>query len=413
MLKNLVYKLLRKSEKYTQTDMVYLATGSFWLSLNQVTTVAISFVLSIVYANFLDKVTFGNYKYVLSAYGLISLMALPGIYTAITQSISRGFDGSFKKAFAKKLRWSLMGSGISLLISAYYFIQNNSVLAVAFLIIAILLPLIESYGIYVSLLQGKKLFKEHAVLNIIQGLVSAIAIVIVIYLQQNIYIIILTYFLSIAIPKVIFYLWSSKKYISNNLEDDDVDSFTKKINAFQIFSNATQYLDKVLLFTILGAQQVAIFTFAVAIPEHIKSFFRISGTIAFPKFAVKPIEEIRQHILKKILMMGCLIALGIGLYILLAPYIFKWLFPQYIEAVFLTQIIAITVIYSITYPIGAFLTAHKKVKALFVISSSSFVLGLLAMLVFIPIYDIWGAVMGLAVNRIVNIITSFYYLYKA
>ena len=413
MFKNIAYKLLRRSEKYTKTDMVYLAKGGFWLSMNQVLSIVISFTLSIAYANLLDKETFGNYRYILSAFGFISLVALPGVYTAVNQSISRGFDGSLKEGFIKKIRWGLLGSTITLLLAAYYFFKRNNILGGSFIIISIFLPLIESYGLYVSLLQGKKLFKQHSIFNVFTVAISALAMLVTIYLTKNIYVIILVYFLSISVPKIIFYKLSQKKYISNNLKDPEVNTFIKNINAFQIFSNATQYIDKILLFTIMGASEVAIFAFATAIPEQIKSFFRISATISFPKFANKSIEEIRENILKKILLLGLLIILAIIAYILLAPYIFKYIFPQYIESVLFTQVIAITSIYAITYPIGSFLTAHKKVKALFIISTSSFVLGMFTMFAFIPVYGIWGAIMGLAVNRIANIITSFYYLYKA
>ena len=65
-IKEKIYNLLRWSEKYTKTDMVYLAHGGFWLSFGQIISSLSSFLLAIAFANLLPKETYGNYKYILS-----------------------------------------------------------------------------------------------------------------------------------------------------------------------------------------------------------------------------------------------------------------------------------------------------------------------------------------------------------
>ena len=404
------YKLLRWSEKYFKTDMVYLAKGGFWLTFGQIVSSVSSFLLAIAFANLLTQQTFGTYKYLLSTYGLISLLLLPGLATSITHSISRGFEGSLEFGFRKKLSWSLLGSLASFVVSGYYLVNHNLTLAVSFFILGSALPLMETFGLYPNFLEGKKIFKERVVYEIIINLFSAVFIVLTLFLTKNLFILLIVYFASNGLGRLFFYLLTLKKFKENDQLDEKMISYAKSLSALQIVSNAAQYLDKIMLFTILGAPQVAIFTFANAIPERIKCFFRFTGTISFPKFTTRPIDEIKKTLLKKLILLGIIIFLGIIAYILAAPYIFKYLFPKYISAVYFSQVIALTTIYAITYPISSYLTAHKKVKELFIISGSSFLLGLICLLAFIPLYGIWGAVIGLIANRITIMATSFYFL---
>ena len=85
--------------------MVYLFKGGSWFTSSEIISNLLSFGLSIAYANLLSQQTFGTYKYLLSAYGLISLVALPGIVTAVTQSVSRGYEGSLRNGFKTKMSW--------------------------------------------------------------------------------------------------------------------------------------------------------------------------------------------------------------------------------------------------------------------------------------------------------------------
>ncbi|MFA4890444.1 MAG: oligosaccharide flippase family protein [Candidatus Paceibacterota bacterium] len=411
-IKSKIYNILRWSGKHLKTDMVYFAKGGFWLTASQVISNLLSFGLSIAYANLLSQQTFGTYKYILSAYGLISTFILPGLTTAITHSVSRHFDGSLEFGFRKKISWSVLAGLVSLLVSAYYLMNNDITLSVSFFIVGIFLPIMETFGLYSSLLEGKKLFRERVIYEIKTNIISAIFIVLALFLTKNLFVLLVVYFSSNGLARAFFYFLTVKKFKANNQIDDKMLDYSKSLSIFQIASNATQYLDKIFLFTILGAPEVAIFTFASAMPSRIKYLFRFTGTIAFPKFTNRPLEEIKKTLPKKLAFLGLSILAVIIIYILLAPFIFKYLFPKYLSAVLLSQIIALTSIYSITYPISSCLTAHKKVKELFIISTSSFVFQIIFMLVFIPIYGIWGAVIGTAANRLVIFITSFYFLNK-
>src|SRR5690606_14131318 len=62
---------LRQSEKYTKVDMVYLASGNFWLTTNRVVGIGTGFMLTLAFANLLPPEIFGQYKYILALAGII------------------------------------------------------------------------------------------------------------------------------------------------------------------------------------------------------------------------------------------------------------------------------------------------------------------------------------------------------
>src|SRR4051812_32611834 len=132
-----VIQLLRWSEKYTKTDMVYLAHGSFWLSGSGVITAGVSFVLALAYANLMPKEAYGNYKYILTIFGILSVTCLRGMDIAVTQAAARNHDGTVLKGLLDKMRWGLLGSfGAIACASYYYFYGGNTPLALGFVVAA-------------------------------------------------------------------------------------------------------------------------------------------------------------------------------------------------------------------------------------------------------------------------------------
>ena len=93
-LKGKSLALLRWSEAYTKTDMLYMAHGGSWLTFAKAVGMASSLLLAAAMANLIPPEVFGNYKFVLSATGIIGAFSLTGMGTAIIQAVSRGYEGA-------------------------------------------------------------------------------------------------------------------------------------------------------------------------------------------------------------------------------------------------------------------------------------------------------------------------------
>lgn len=416
MLNNLrhkLYRLLRYSEKYTQTDMVYLAKGGFWLTFGQSIAMISSFLLAIAFANLLPKEVYGQYKYILSILGILLLSNVGGINTAFTRAVARGFEASMFKYLKIKLKWSLLGALASLVLALYYYINNNIILGTAFLITTPFIIIFDNFAIYNSYLHGKKRFDKLTKYNSFLKIVSLIIIVLVAYLSNNVYFLLLALFVPQTILHIIFLLREKSKNIFNKKEDADTINYGKKLSFINIISVTANQLDKVLIFHYLGAVELAVYAFAMAPPEQIKNLIKSVQSLAFPKFAQKTREEIKQSIFKKSLKLSIVMAFIIIVYILLAPLFFKIFFPAYMDAVIYSQILSLSLV---ALPIWIFQSAFKAQKMTKQILHLELINGIFQIILtflLISNFGLWGAVIARTLYRIVNLTMSAILFKKA
>src|SRR3989344_8935696 len=137
-MKDRFLSLLRRSERYTHIDMVYLAKGGSWMSGGQAINMLVGFLVSIAFANLLPKESFGTYKFILSTVALIGIFSFLDIGTAVIQSVAKGFGNSLRQGFRANLQWSLGVSLAGFALSLYYYVQGNNLLSFAFLLAGIL-----------------------------------------------------------------------------------------------------------------------------------------------------------------------------------------------------------------------------------------------------------------------------------
>lgn len=405
-LKRHAHTALRKSEKYFKTDMVYLAKGGFWLSIGQGVSSLSSFALAVAFANLLPKEAYGNYKYIIALAGILGLFTLTGMGQALTQAIARGFSGEFRLALFEKLKWGFAGSIASFMIAAYYLAHSNTLLGSSFIIVGILMPLTEAFSLYDAVLQGKKDFFTSTKYYCISQLVSLGMSLGALALTQSIPILIFMYFFSWTITRYIFTKIILEHVPNESPAEPNTLRYGKHLSVMGILNTIANYADRILLFQTAGATEAAIYSIAIAIPEQSKGLFKTISVVAFPKFSERSFSEIKKTIYSKLALAFAIVVSATILYIVIAPYFFRFIFPQYLESTLYSQIFALSLVSVISViPIGI-LQAHKKTKELYIHTTATPLVQLLLMVICIPLWGVMGAIIARVAARFFSLILA-------
>lgn len=402
--KNALIRILRWSEKVFKTDMVYLAHGGFWVFFGQAISSLSVFALAIAFANLVPPDTYGTYKYILSLAGIFAIFSLPGMNTALMQTTARGEEATMHAMTRARILAALIGSAFALTGSAYYLYNGNLELSLALLIIAATLPFFDTFTTYLSYFVGKKRFDLRAKYHAQTHITSTCVVIATLFFTENLILILLAYFLPFIAMRAMFYRRVAKTIpqSASIAQDREAVHYGRHLTAMQILGMVANEIDKIILWKFLGPVHVAIYTFALAVPEQIKGPLKGIGELAFPKFAAQTPAEIRQN-LPALWRKLALYALGLFLislvYILAAPYIFALVFPQYMDSVFYSQLYALSMVTNIASIPIAVLAAQKKTKTQYIISTIQPVVTIGLLIVCIPLYGILGAIVALLLSK--------------
>lgn len=411
-IKNKIYHLLRKSEKWTKTDMVYLAKGGFWLTVGQIILSAAGFLSAIAFANFLPQEIYGNYKYILSILGILVIPTLSEMNTSVTQSIARGFEGSFMTALKTKIRWGTLGAVASFVLGTYYLFNHNNILGFSFLIATPFIPLMDPFNLYLALLNGRKEFKVSTKYSTISQIITIISLIATIYLTNNIFIILFVYLFSLSISRFIFLKITLKNFKLNNNKEEKTISHGKHLSLISVIGSITENFDKILMWHLLGAAPLAIYYFSMAPVNQLYALFKSIVPLATPKISKATPEILKKTISTKILKMFIIIIPTILAYIFLSPIFFKIFFPQYIESVKYSQLFILILLFFPKKLLSLSISAHAKRKDLYLSGIIPSIVKLTLLLILTPLYGISGAIFASIGTEAFIFFMSLYFFRK-
>lgn len=404
---------LNRASDFLGTNIAYTLKGGSALTLNNFISVAANLILVFFFARLLPKEVYGTYSYILAWISVLGIFALPGMDMAVMQSVARGFESSLVLGLKKKIRYGILGTLAALIIGGYYLYNGNQILATIFFISAIFIPFLSSFQIYYAYLVGKKEFKTLAFYGITGQIFTALVLIAAIYLTHNIVYIVSAYIFANILPSIVFFIKTKIKAAKTEARQDaGITTYAKHLSLINVISIITPYIDQFLAFHFLGPANLATYAFATAPPEQIKGLFKGMSDLALPKFSERSEEELKKTMTRKIVIWSVFVALVVGIYIVLAPLFYKIIFPRYIDAVFLSQIFALSLLSAPPALIVGALSAHKKVKKLYLFNIVSPIFQILAMVILTPLYGLMGLVVARVIGRTFNSFLAIGIYYK-
>jgi O-antigen/teichoic acid export membrane protein len=413
MVKRLKEKLvgfLRWSERYTRTDMVYLAHGGFWITVGRMVGAGSGFLLTLLLANTISKEALGTYKFVQSLAGIVTAFSLSGMGTAVTQAVAQGRDSALLSGFKTFMRWSVLMTVIAWGAAVYYFLQGNVILGWSLLIVGVALPLSQGGGFYDAFLLGKKDFRKETIFGLWVTVIPMLATGITALFTEVTPFLVLSFFGGSAIVAMVLFSRIKKQYHLVGSDHLETLSYGKHLSVINILGMISTQMDRLLVFHFLGALQMALYSVALAVPQQLRFGSKLLAQMSLPKFSGTDPGAIYKTLPRKALLVF-FVSVGIVLfYVLVAPLFFKVFFPQYMDAVRYSQIFSLVILFFPATLFQQFFVGQMKQKILYALQTAVPLIKIILLFILVPLYGILGAlyaIFGMELFRLVAVLIIF------
>lgn len=407
MFERFATKVSEYSRRY-QIDLAYIIKSQFWVYLAHGILLITGLATSVAFARLASQEILGQYNFIFAILAIVALLSIPGLGNAVLRSVARGNEGSFKAAVKTRFLWSLLTIPALLGIGGYYYYYNTPIIGIVLMISSVFFPFIHAPKLWVSFLQGKRRFSVLAKYGSIRFTINAIAVITILFLSPNRLILIVVANLAVNSFLTLLFYHRSQKYIKNRTEDNECKKYGYFLTTTEILGTIAQNIDKILIGTLLGAPQLAVYYIALVIPTRITSILKPAWTPFMPKFSQDDIKI--NHVLektKKIVLPLALATLGGSLmYWFFIDDIILLLFSsKYTESIIYSKILLVSVLASVpTVFLRRFATAKMDKKALVLGLCVFSILKLGITASFIYLWGLMGAVWALNLGRIIQVV---------
>lgn len=392
-----INNFLSKKMKF---DAEYFISSGIIISLGQIIVNLLHFLLIWLFANFTSKDSYGFYVYGFTLIGLLTIFTLPGVLTSFRREVALGNEGVFLPLWKTSFKWGFLGSIICIIIVLSN-IADNSGLNTFLVFCSFALPLRGSNSIYTGYYNGKKNFKMASVLSILLASIVTFVVGLTILLAKNVFLALIFSITCEIIFNSVVCLYIYLHLNQTPLGEEEAISYGKKLSFLTIPDIIAHWIDKLVVGSLLGLEDLAIYSIVTVVPENIKFLVKPIGRIAFPKFVVMNEHDARKRLflaLFQLVLFASIIVLG---YILLSPMFFSIVFPKYKDEVWLSQIFMLYFVispWSILY--GSYLEAKKKTERLFALRLTFAITLILLIVVLVPPFGLLGVVLARLFARI-------------
>lgn len=398
-----------KGHNFLRTHKKILLNTLFVFSLNLLQK-ALGFATVYILIRTLSKDQFGDYQFILSVVGVLTVFSLPGLSNSVMQSTARGMSGTFHHALKPSLLSSLIASLILCAVGTWYLVAKDSNLFLAFYLAAFLFPFTHGLKNWKSLIAGKEKFLSVLYLDGFSALITAILVISTsLAFPGSIVPPLIIVFLIPAIQNTILTGYLLRKIKPCAPTEKGSIKYGIKTTLYSGFNIVANHIDKLLIYSFFSPSTLALYFTADRMSELTKSIAQNLAAVLAPRFAKT--ENFTKRLDKTL----NIISAGLGALIIifafsLLPWIMNILFgDDYTQAIPYAQALLCTVAIGNHATLrNRFVNSKLDEKSNRDVILSVSLIRIIASIIFVPLLGILGAVIATFIYRISTVLIINY-----
>ncbi|MCG3689201.1 lipopolysaccharide biosynthesis protein [Aliarcobacter butzleri] len=391
-----------KVSKVTLKNFSYLTNAHILILI-------IGVITSAIWTRYTTVEIYGKYQLMMSFISIVAVLSIPGFSMSAQLSAAKEKHGNLEILFKKKIYISFISTVILVGIGLYYQIfKNDEEIAYMLYIVSFIYPFYNLRSIWESWLTAIGEYKKLSVIQINYALIGLLSLVISLIIIENIYLVILITFSSVAVANVFIIKYFQKKIV-NNTKDDELVNYGYKLSWAMIIPVVMSF-DKLIISEYLTIEDVAIYSIAMLFSSYVKTLYSIISRIITPSISsANSIKEAWKYLKPKLLKISILFfIIGIVGFFTIEYLIHILYTDKYSEsAVYAKWLwLFITLGTPVTY-LADILRAQKRLKFEYISYFVVPIIKILGFIILLPRFDLWGMVYAIAIT---NVFTIFYYI---
>ena len=362
----------------------------------------------------LSQEEFGEYHFILSIVGILTIFSLRGLNNSIMQSVARGFIGTYRAAVPLAFYSSLVGSLILAGIGGWYFLDGQQEMAFGCFIAASLFPFARGLTQWKAVKSGEENFPAIFKLEGTAIFIMNILIIGGVILVPGTLLIPLVILLAIPALQNCLITFLNLKTIKRDVPKEDKSiSYGIKTSLYGGFNTVANHSVKLLLFFFLSPAILAIYIAANQLAELVRNMVQDIAAVLAPRFAK------HSHYTARLDRAIKMFSLGIGLLIIgfaftLLPWVLVTIFGEsYREAIPYSQaLLCSVVIGNIATLRFRFIRSRLDAASFRNITIITSFTRVLAAVILVPLWGLVGAVITAFIHRFSLVIITHFIIKK-
>ena len=377
-------------------NLNFLIKNSSWMLFDNITSVFVGLVISVIFARVATKETFGLYNYLISVFALLSVFSMPGMNTAMFRGVSKGLDGTYRKAAKFMFFSSTIGLPILLGLGIYYYYFASKILGLCFMFSSLFFPFYYPSKVWTNLLQAQEKFKKFAIYNSILLIVRSIIVASVIFISKGKLLPIFLSFILVDVCINSYYYIKTLKFIRNDKVEKGWKSTGYKLLIPALFNQFYSNIDKIVLIFFLGAEKLAIYSVAVATASKITNLLGCIVRVYSPKIYRTDTNDLVHIMKKKISSIFFILLFSLIVLFFLVPHVIKILYStKYLDSIVYAQTYLLIIPFYFLVSVSSGILFKDKKENFYTLSLIvSGIVNMLLYFILIPSIGLMGGIIG-------------------